>query len=291
MTVTMACIAGEEIHRQWNLEHFTGKVLGQRNTPFGLSGEIFLADGDCPFYLLPRYGQGIKKLPISRVNHRANLYALKDLGAQRVLAWAPGGAVSHAIAVGDLVVLDDVIDKTCLRPRTYFENSPLGYLRQFPVFCPALRKVSTEVLAALKLHHLATGTAAVCEGPRLETPAEVRMLASMGAQIVTHNFVPEVFLAKELELCYSAICYVVNYAETGSKHRPFVAGELFGNMAQRSDRERLNVSLASMEKIVRQVAIAAADSPPECDCSTTMTRNKGAYGLSDDWHEWFTGSL
>jgi 5'-methylthioadenosine phosphorylase len=121
----------------------------------------------------------------------------------------------------------------------------------------------------------------------METPAEVRMLVSIGAQVVTHHFVPEAFLAKELELCYCAICYAVNYAETGSKHRPFASGELFGNLSQRSDRERLNATLSNMEPFLRQLAKAIAEAGNECECHQTMARNKGAYGLSDDWHKWF----
>ena len=90
MNVTMACIAGEEIHRQWDAGQFAGKVLGARTTPFGPSGEIFLVDSDQPFYLLPRYGPGMSKTPVHRVNHRANLYALKDLGAAQVLSCGAG---------------------------------------------------------------------------------------------------------------------------------------------------------------------------------------------------------
>ncbi len=287
MNVTMACIAGEEIHRQWDAGRFTGKALGSRTTPFGPSGETFLVDSDQPFYLLPRYGAGMAKTPIHRVNHRANLYALKDLGVVQVLSWAPGGAVTHDFSIGEAVVLDDLIDQTYLRAKTFFEDSPLGYLREFPVFCPSLRRVSCEVLDAMKLHHHCTGIAAVREGPRMETPAEVRMLGSLGAQVVTHHFVPEVFLAKELELCYGAICYPVNYAETGSRHRPFASGELFNNLSQRSDRERLNLTLANMEPFLRQLATAVASMKKECECDQTMARNKGAYGLSEDWHEWF----
>lgn len=288
MNVTMACIAGEEIHRQWNAGKFTGKALGRRSTPFGDSGEIFLVDSDQPFYLLPRYGQGVAKTPVDRINHRANLYALKDLGVLQVLSWAPGGAITHDFAVGTAVVLDDLIDQTYLRPKTFFEDSPLGYLRQFPVFCPCLRRVSCEVLDAMKLHHFCTGIAAVREGPRMETPAEVRMLGALGAQVVTHHFVPEVFLAKELELCYAAVCYPVNYAETGSKHRPFASGQLFGNAsAQRSDRERLDSILTSMEPFLRRLAAAVATANRDCECTQTMARNKGAYGLDNDWRKWF----
>lgn len=289
MAATIACIAGEEIYRQWDARRIAGERLGRRSTPFGDSGEIFLVSAEQrSFYLLPRYGAGLLKTPPRRVSDRANLYALKDLGVQAVLAWGAGGAITHNMAVGDLVVLDDVIDQTHLRDQTFFDDSPLGFLRQFPVFCPALRRVVAEVLHEMKLVYHGAGTAAVCEGPRLETPAEVRMLAAMGAEVVTHSFVPEVFLARELQMCYAAVCYVVNYAETGSRHRPFAAGELFGGLTQKSDSDRLAGAVGAMSRIVSAVADAISRRKRlDCDCDKTMAHHVRQYHLPDDWRKWF----
>jgi 5'-methylthioadenosine phosphorylase len=288
MAVNVACIAGEEIHRQWDAGLIEGEKLGPRATPFGESGEIFLVQPDgAPYYLLPRYGVGRDKPAPHKINSRANLYALKDLGVECVLAWAPGGAITHNIAVGDLAILSDVIDRTHLRPGTFFEDSPLGFLRQFPVFCPGLRRVIGDVLHEMKLVYHGARIAAVSEGPRLETPAEVSMLQRMGADIVTHAFVPEVFLAKELEMCYAAVCYVVNYAETGSGRRPFAAGELFGGLTQQSDGERLAAAVGAMGQVVQQVTAAVAEAGRDCECSKTMRGNVKEYDLDGDWRTWF----
>jgi len=288
MSTTIACIAGEEIYRQWQAERLTGESLGRRETPFGQSGEIFLVEVDQKrFYLLPRYGVGMAKTAPRKINDRANMYALKDLGVTHILAWGAGGAITHNVAVGDLVILSDVIDFTHLRNKTFFEDNPLGYLRQFPVFCPTLCKAASHVLAEMKLVHHASGTVAVCEGPRLETPAEVRMLATIGAQVVSHVFVPEVFLAKELELCYAAICYAVNYAETGSRHRPFTVGELFGGLTQKSDADRLKGVVSAMSQIVAGLADVLETSECVCECAQSMAGCRRAYNLPEDWREWF----
>ncbi|MGA2265942.1 MAG: MTAP family purine nucleoside phosphorylase [Phycisphaerae bacterium] len=288
MGVTMACIAGEEVYRQWEAGGIAGQRLGRRDTPFGPSGEIFLIPSPAgDYYLLPRYGTGLAKTAPYRINSRANLYALKDLGVQGILAWGSGGAITHNIAVGDLVLLDDLIDQTHLRPKTFFQDSPLGFLRQFPVFCPTLRQAAAKVLSQMKLVHHAGGTAAVTEGPRMETPAEIRQLASLGAEVVTHSFVPEAFLAKELQLCYAALCYVVNYAETGSRHRPFTPGALFGGLASQSDDQRLAGVVGAMSQIVRNVVAAAATEPKICECDKTMAANARQYNLPADWHKWF----
>ena len=288
MSPKTACIAGEEVYRQWEAERLTGKSLGCRKTPFGTTGEIFLIEVEGQsFHLLPRYGKGIRKTSPAIINDRANMYALKDLGIDHVLAWGAAGSITHNVAVGDLVILSDVIDFTHLRQNTFFEDSPLGYLREFPVFCPTLRRVAGEVLHDMKLVYHGSGTVAVREGPRLETPAEVRMLATIGAEVVTHTFVPEVFLAKELGLCYAAICYVVNYAETGSRHRPFATGELFGGLTQQSDVDRLAGVVSSMSQIVANLARVLESAEKICECSQSMAAHCRQYDLPDDWRQWF----
>jgi len=287
MTATTACIAGEEIHRQWDDGRIAGRRLGPRQTPFGTSGEVFLVEGEAaPFYLLPRHGRGLAKTAPRRVNDRANLYALKDLGVEAVLAWAPGGAITHNIAVGDMVILHDLIDRTRLRADTFFEDCPLGFLRQFPVFCPTLRRAAGEVLHEMKLIYHGSGTAAVCEGPRLETPAEIRMLGTMGAEVVTHCFAPEAFLARELQMCYAAVCYVVNYAETGSRHRPFAGGGLFGPLSAKSDADRLAGVVAAMAHVAARVAAVLDRVEKLCECRQSLAHLIREYDLPADWHEW-----
>ncbi len=288
MSVSVACIAGEEIRRQWQAGRIAGKKIGPRQTPFGPSGEIFLIDSDdTEFYLLSRHGAGMDKTAPHKMNYRANIYALKDLGVSAILAWGPGGAITHNIAVGDLVILNDLIDQTHLRANTFFEDNPLGFLRQFPVFCPTLRRICSEMLHDMKLVYHGAGTVAVREGPRLETPAEIRMLTTIGAEIVTHTFVPEMFLAKELQLCYTAICYIVNYAETGSRHRPIASGGLFGGLTAKSDNERLAGTVAAMSQIVSNVAKAVQSAEPSCECNKTMAGHIDRYDLPADWRKWF----
>ena len=113
------------------------------------------------------------------------------------------------------------------------------------------------------------------------------MLGTVGAEVVTHTFVPEVFLAKELQLCYAAVCYVVNYAETGSRHRPFTPGSLFGPLAQKSESERLAGVVGAMSQIVRNVAAGIDQAENVCECRQTMAESVRRYDLPADWHEWF----
>lgn len=287
MSATLAVIAGEEIHRQIAAGHIAARSLGPQPTPLGPSGEVFLGICDgVEFYMLSRFGEGLAKTSPRRINDRANLYALKELGAAHVLGWGPAGAVTHNIGVGDVVLPSDVIDQTYLRQKTFYPDSPLGYLRQFPVFCPTLRRALSDVLAATKLPFHASAVAAVREGPRLETPAEVRMLATMGGEIVTHTLVPEVFLARELEMCYAGACYIVNYAETGSRHRPFAAGDLFGGLTEAGDAHRLSGVVNGLGAMLAAVARRLDEIEKICECDMTMDAFRKRYDLPADWRQW-----
>jgi 5'-methylthioadenosine phosphorylase len=294
MSAKLACIAGEEVYRQWNTGQLEGTALGVRPTPFGDSGEVFLIETDQvdadenQFYLLARNREGMEVPAGYRINARANLYALKDIGVDFILGWGAGGAIRHTIAVGDLVVLDDLIDQTNQRNQTYFEDSPLGMLRQFPVFCDFLQRLLAEALQEKKLIYHGSGVAAVREGPRMETPAEVRMLSQLNAEIITHSFAPEMFLARELQMGYAAVCYVTHYAETGSRHHPFAGGGLFGGLSQQSDSDRLAGAVGALGTIASHLAgLLGRTDTSECNCLRSQQNNIRKYNLPDDWHGWF----
>lgn len=286
MAVTTACIAGEEIHRQWHAGRISGQRLAPKQTPFGPSSEIFLVQDDsAEYYILSRYGQGLAKTSPRLIKSRANIYALKELGVKCILAWGAGGAITHNIAVGDIVVVNDLIDLTSRRESTFFDNSPLGYLRQFPVFCPSLCSVAQEVLHDMRLIYHPSITAAITEGPRLETPAEVRHLASIGAEIVTHTFVPEIFLARELQICYAAICYVTNYAEMGKREQPFIGG-LFSSVKPQQTNDHLAAVVNVMGNIASELAEQIDEDADSCQCATPMAQMIDQYDLPADWHKW-----
>jgi 5'-methylthioadenosine phosphorylase len=204
-----------------------------------------------------------------------------------VLEWAPVGAITHNIAVGDLVLLTDLIDLAYGRQKTYFEHSPLGALRQFPLFCPTVRRAAGHVLHEMKLVYHGGATATVTEGPRMATPAEIRFQGHFHVDLITHAFVPEVFLAKELQLCYAGIGYVANYAETGSTHRPFAGRDLFGGQTHRTEADRLAAAGGAMKEILHRIAAALAQGEGECHCDSTMAENVKEFGLSADWRAWF----
>lgn len=288
MADTIACIASEKVFRPWEGERIHGTRMGSRPTPFGQSGDLFLIDEQSPaFWLVPRYGTTDQPADQRPPDPRATLYALKDVGVQHVVEWAPAAAITHTLSVGDIMLPTDLIDRTTRHPKTCFERSPIGALRQFPVFCPTLRRAAGQVLHEMKLLYHGAGTVAVGEGPRHETAAEVRQLAHSGVELVSHAFAPHVFLAKELALCYAAVAYVVAYAESGRRQQPFAPRDLFGGLTAQTEEDRLASTVGALNEIVRNIATALDEVACECDCAATMDEHVREYGLGEDWHEWF----
>jgi len=287
MSATLACIAGGPLQRALESQRLSAEALPQRRTPFGPGETILRVNAPVPYYVVPRQRPGQRRRAPSRFNIQAVLYALKDLGVQAVLEWSAAGAITHDLEISDIAIPDDVIDMTRSRPTTFFEPWGLGMLRQFPVFCPALRGALAEVLATLGLSARTGMIVAAAEGPRLETRAEIRMLAGAGAHLVTHSLAPGVFLAKELQMCFAGACYVVNYAETGSRHRPFSTGTLFASAGAASNGDVPASVDDVLPEVLSRLAERCATAERACDCDRTMAAMIAEADLPADWHQWF----
>ncbi len=161
---------------------------------------------------LPRHGLPHRLAP-HRVNYRANIQALADAGVQHVVALHTVGGIDPALQPGDLLLPTDVIDYTYAREHTFFGDAPVVHITADTLFDPMLR----ERLAGCASQQgipLAPGehTYACTQGPRFETPAEVRRLHLDGATVVGMTALPEAALAKERGLSYASVCLVVNPA-------------------------------------------------------------------------------
>jgi 5'-methylthioadenosine phosphorylase len=251
-----------------------------KETPFGVSTPIyFIQHGARTFYFVPRHGDQRYSVTASFVNYRAIIWALKELGARRIIAWSGPGAVKRSLRIGDFALPDDLIDLTHGRERTFFENKGIGILRQNPMFCPQLRKVLSGGLRELSLDAHEGGTYAVTEGPRLETRAEVRMLRAAGAAMLGMTLAPEAFLARELELCYHPVCYITNYAE-GVRRKIPTPEEREGERAHLEERVK------ALSDIIPYLINKLADAPYHCPCPDAMLRYKKRGVIGDDFREW-----
>lgn len=269
-----------------------GFVLGPgapRPTPFGSSRPIFEAHlpGGRPVLLLTRHGERGYDVGAWAVNYRANLWALKDLGADLVLATCACGGIDPALAVGTFVLPHDLIDKTTRRPRTFFEASGLGVLRHAEPFCPAARKALAEALAEAGLPHVDAGVCVVTDGPRLETPAEIRAFAAEGATVVGMTLAPEFALARELEMCYAPLAWVVNPAE-GVRDRPYRPDVLFEGMATEAEQASADAAAARVPAVLA-AAVDRLAPDRSCHCRSAMQRYRDDGRIGDDFRTWIEG--
>jgi 5'-methylthioadenosine phosphorylase len=295
----LAIIGGSQAYVLLQSKAFSGKRLGPVSTPYGPSQPIYeMPIARTPVLLLSRHGEKGYEITASFVNYRANIYALKEHGASHIVAWTGPGAINAAFAPGSFAVVTDMIDETRRRPSTFFEHTGIGFIRMGDVFCPSLRRILTSVLRKLRYEFRDSATYVCTEGPRLETPAEVRMYAKLGVDLVGMTLAPEAFLARELELCYAGLAYVTNFAE-GVRQRRYRSGELFEGLSTQAERERVRQAVQRLPTIMRAVAQsfdrathsdarAHASLLEGCQCQRAMERYRKQGILGEDWHEWLS---
>lgn len=183
------------------------------NTPYGDALVLRGQGEDDDLVFLPRHGPK-HTTPPHRINYRANLKALEMLGIKYVLAANAVGSINREMPPLSLVVVDDFIDFTSGRPLSYFDGGESGvkHVDMSQPFCPELRTRLLELASRFDLAVHPNGTYICTNGPRLESPAEIRMFARLGGDVVGMTGVPEVTLARELDLCYAAVSFSINWA-------------------------------------------------------------------------------
>lgn len=162
---------------------------------------------------LARHGYG-HTIPPHDVNYRANIWALKSIGVEKVLAIAAVGGIREDLVPGKLVFPDQIIDYTWSRENTFFDRGE-GKVKHIDFtwpYCESMRQLAIEAAKLAGLDVIDTGTYAATQGPRLETAAEVTRLEKDGADMVGMTGMPETALARELELCYASCAVVANRA-------------------------------------------------------------------------------
>lgn len=190
------------------------------NTEFGETDLLMGTVSKVPVVFLARHGRG-HGLPPHRVNYRANISALKKLGVTRVLATTAVGSLKENLPQGSLVIIDQFIDFTKKREDTFYNGEGedgVVHTDFTEPYCPQLRKYLKNVLSEKGITFSDGGTYICTEGPRYETPAEIKAFALWGADVVGMTGVPEVTLAREAGLCYSNLSLVTNFAAGISPH-------------------------------------------------------------------------
>ena len=208
----LAIIGGSGLTKLANLE--VSRRLAAR-TPYGdPSGAITCGKiGKSDVLFLARHGYG-HTIPPHEVNYRANLWALKDAGADSVVSVASVGGIRNDIWPGAILLPHQVIDYTWGRPSTFFEGpgAPVNHIDFTEPYSRVMRARLLSAAAAAGERVTDGGVYAATQGPRLETAAEIHRLERDGADIVGMTGMPEAALAREIGMEYAALTVVANYA-------------------------------------------------------------------------------
>jgi 5'-methylthioinosine phosphorylase len=182
---------------------------------------------------LPRHGY-THNLPPHRVNYRANLWALRELGAKHILAVAAVGGIRSDMAPGRLVVPDQIIDYTWGRSSTFFEDhlEAVTHIDFTHPYCEGLRQLLLKAAFAGSIDIVDGGTYGATQGPRLETLAEIERLERDGCHLVGMTGMPEAALARELGLCYAGCSVVANWAAGKGEGGEITMAEIEANLKQ-----------------------------------------------------------
>ncbi len=206
---TLGIIGGSGIYA---IDEMEPGVTHQLDTPFGEpSGPILEGKlGQTDVLFLPRHGEGHRLSP-SEIPYRANVYALKQLGATHLLSFSAVGSLNEGLPPRTLVLPDQIIDRTVQRARTFFEGGVVAHVGIADPYCQSLH-TSLSSAATESSTPIVTGGTYVCiEGPQFSTRAESELYRSWGAAVIGMTAMPEARLAREAELCYAAVAMVTDY--------------------------------------------------------------------------------
>jgi 5'-methylthioadenosine phosphorylase len=181
-------------------------------TPFGEPSDAIILGNleGVRVAFLPRHGEGHRISP-SELPARANIYALKSLGVERIISVNAVGSLKEEIEPLDLVIPDQLIDCTKGRSSTFFTDGIVGHVSLAEPFCPVLSQISFEASTKVGAKVHKGGTCLVMEGPQLSTKAESQLYRSWGADVIGMTTLPEAKLAREAEICYAALAIVTDY--------------------------------------------------------------------------------
>ncbi len=180
-------------------------------TPFGETSDMITVGSfkGRQIAFIPRHGKG-HKIPPHRINFRANIWALKELGVKRIIAPAAVGSLREDIKPGDIVIPNQFIDRT-RRADSFYEGGKICHISAADPFCPELIDIVSQTCKELNFPFHTNSTYICVQGPRFSTRAESKLFRQWGADIIGMTLVPECVLAREAEICYVGIATVTDY--------------------------------------------------------------------------------
>ncbi|MFH0942389.1 MAG: S-methyl-5'-thioadenosine phosphorylase [Chloroflexota bacterium] len=231
------------------------------DTPFGKPSDTFTIGrlGGTRVAFLRRHGRGHHLTP-GELPTRANIYAFKSLGVERIIAVCSAGSFKSEIKPGDLLIPDQLIDRTRRRATSFFGDGIVAHIPFADPFCAATSRVLYQQArkAGASVHQ--GGTYVCMEGPAFSTRAESRLYRSWGADIIGMTALPEAQLAREAEICYAVIACVTDYDSWHAAEVPVTVDMILDTM-------RRNIETA--KKIIK-LSVAALPKERDCECASAL---------------------
>jgi 5'-methylthioadenosine phosphorylase len=254
----LAVIGGSGLYQFPSLKN--GRLLSIA-TPFGNpSSPITIGEiSGKKVAFLARHGIGHTLLP-TEVNSRANIYALKSIGATRIVSVSACGSLREDFQPGQIVIPDQLVDFTSLRARSFFGEGIVAHISTADPFC---KNLSNSIIEALKPTEAVVhngGTYITIEGPRFSTKAESNLFREWGMSIIGMTACPEAFLAREAEICYATMAHVTDYDVWHTSELPVTVEMVIKVLNQ-------NTALAQ-EAIERLVQLLPASN--DCGCQIIL---------------------
>jgi len=230
-------------------------------TPFGdPSDAITLGDLEgVKIAFLPRHGKGHRISP-TELPAKANIYAMKSLGVEWIISVCTVGSLKERIKPLDMVIPDQIIDRTRNRINTFFGNGIVGHIAFAEPFCPVLSDILYESTQKTGTRVHDGGTCIVMEGPQFSTRAESELYRSWGADIIFMTGLPEAKLAREAEICYTSLAIVTDYDCWSEVSEPVSADMIIANLKQ---------SVETAKKILRN-AVTRLPQKRDCNCASAL---------------------
>lgn len=206
---TLGVIGGSGLYQMEGLRKL--REVGIK-TPFGTPSDTFIkgALGNTELVFLPRHGRGHRWLP-TEINFRANIFAMKELGVERIISVSAVGSLRAEITPGDVVVPDQFIDRTTQRPSTFFGKGIVAHVSLAEPFCKELVLKLAESARAEGARVHGPGTYLCMEGPQFSTRAESNLYRSWGADVIGMTNLQEAKLSREAEICFGTLALATDY--------------------------------------------------------------------------------
>lgn len=208
---------------------------------------------------LPRHGKGHRLSP-TEVPSRANIYAFKSLGVERIISVSAVGSLKEHIRPMDIVIPDQIIDRTRNRVNSFFGGGIVGHIAFAEPFCAVLSDILYESAHQTGVRVHDGGTCIIMEGPQFSTRAESELYRSWGADIIFMTALPEAKLAREAEICYGTIAIVTDYDCWNEKVESVTTEMILAN---------LHKSVNTAKEIIK-LAVTRLPQTRDCPCATAL---------------------